>query len=149
MPSKALFFISVLRKVSFLEAAFAAWRDSSPANFVFALKVNRFITHIKRLKNTEDAVEKFITRARILGEKAARQGSLVVGTAVDMTIIDPNREWTVDVTEFTSRGKNTPLDGGRLKGKVMATLPRGTLAYLDESLKLERNVAPRQAQKEC
>ena len=87
--------------------------------------------------------------ARILGEKAARQGSLVVGTAVDMTIIDPNREWTVDVTEFTSRGKNTPLDGGRLKGKVMATLPRGTLAYLDESLKLERNVAPRQAQKEC
>jgi len=51
------------------EAAFANWRDSSPANFTFAVKVNRFITHIKRLKNAEEPVENFITRARILGEK--------------------------------------------------------------------------------
>jgi uncharacterized protein YecE (DUF72 family) len=51
------------------EAAFAAWRDSSPANFTFAVKVSRFITHIKRLKNSEEAVDKFITRAKILGEK--------------------------------------------------------------------------------
>ena len=51
------------------EAAFANWRDSSPANFTFAVKVSRFITHIKRLKNTEESVDKFITRAKILGEK--------------------------------------------------------------------------------
>jgi len=51
------------------EAAFAAWRDSSPADFTFAVKVSRFITHIKRLKDTGEAVEKFITRAIILGEK--------------------------------------------------------------------------------
>ena len=51
------------------ENAFANWRDSSPANFIFAVKVSRFITHIKRLKNTEDAVETFVTRAEILGEK--------------------------------------------------------------------------------
>ncbi len=51
------------------EAAFAHWRDSSPANFIFAVKVSRFITHIKRLKNTEEAVETFTTRAKILGEK--------------------------------------------------------------------------------
>ena len=51
------------------EAAFAAWRDSSPANFTFAVKVSRFITHIKRLKNTQEAVETFMSRARILGEK--------------------------------------------------------------------------------
>jgi len=51
------------------EAAFANWHDSSPADFTFALKVSRFITHIKRLKNTEEAVETFTTRARILGEK--------------------------------------------------------------------------------
>jgi len=87
--------------------------------------------------------------ARILGEKADRQGAMVVGTVVDLTVIDPDREWTVDVSKFVSRGKNTPLNGARLKGKIMATLPRGTLAYLDESLKLERNVAPREAQKEC
>jgi len=51
------------------ESAFAVWRDSSPANFAFAVKVSRFITHIKRLKNTEEAVETFMSRARLLGEK--------------------------------------------------------------------------------
>ncbi len=51
------------------EAAFAAWRDSTPANFTFAVKVSRFITHIKRLKDTGEAVDKFITRAKILGDK--------------------------------------------------------------------------------
>ncbi|MFH1383132.1 MAG: DUF72 domain-containing protein [Chloroflexota bacterium] len=51
------------------EAAFAGWRDSSPADFTFALKVNRFITHIKRLKNTGEAIAKFLDRAKILGKK--------------------------------------------------------------------------------
>ena len=51
------------------EVAFATWRDSSPANFTFAVKVSRFITHIKRLRDTEEAVERFIGRAQILGEK--------------------------------------------------------------------------------
>jgi uncharacterized protein YecE (DUF72 family) len=51
------------------EAAFAAWRDSSPASFAFAVKVSRFITHIKRLKNTQEAIETFISRTRILEGK--------------------------------------------------------------------------------
>ena len=51
------------------EAAFANWRDVSPANFTFAVKVSRFITHIKRLKNVEEAVETFMSRAKILEEK--------------------------------------------------------------------------------
>ena len=51
------------------EAAFATWHDSSPANFTFAVKVSRFITHIKRLRNTEEAVENFVGRAKFLVEK--------------------------------------------------------------------------------
>ena len=51
------------------EAAFANWYHSSPPNFTFAVKVSRFITHIKRLKNSEEPLETFITRAKILGEK--------------------------------------------------------------------------------
>jgi len=51
------------------EEAFARWYDSVPADFVFAVKASRYITHIKRLKNTEEAVETFTTRARILDEK--------------------------------------------------------------------------------
>jgi uncharacterized protein YecE (DUF72 family) len=51
------------------EAAFATWYKSSPANFTFAVKVSRFITHIKRLRNIGDAVERFTARAKILREK--------------------------------------------------------------------------------
>ncbi|MFQ5997296.1 MAG: DUF72 domain-containing protein, partial [Dehalococcoidales bacterium] len=51
------------------EAAFATWHDSSPPGFTFAVKVSRFITHIKRLKNSQEPLQTFITRAKILGEK--------------------------------------------------------------------------------
>jgi len=51
------------------ENAFANWRDSSSAHFAFAVKVSRFITHIKRLKDTGEAVENFITRAQHLEQK--------------------------------------------------------------------------------
>ena len=51
------------------EDAFTNWYNSSPPDFTFAVKVSRFITHIKRLKNTGEAVENFISRARILNEK--------------------------------------------------------------------------------
>ena len=51
------------------ETAFATWHDSSPTNFTYAVKVSRFITHIKRLRNSEEAVDNFISRAKILAEK--------------------------------------------------------------------------------
>ena len=51
------------------ENAFTNWYDSSPADFAFAVKVSRFITHIKRLKNSEEAVDNFVKRAIILDEK--------------------------------------------------------------------------------
>ncbi len=51
------------------ENAFDTWRDSTPADFTFAVKVSRFITHIKRLKAVGEPVERFIARAGILGNK--------------------------------------------------------------------------------
>jgi len=51
------------------EEAFNKWHDSSPAGFTFAVKVSRFITHIKRLKDCDEAVENFMSRAAGLKEK--------------------------------------------------------------------------------
>lgn len=51
------------------EKAFSGWRESSPPDFLFAVKANRFITHIKKLRNTSEALENFLSRARWLGEK--------------------------------------------------------------------------------
>jgi uncharacterized protein YecE (DUF72 family) len=51
------------------ESAFEAWYDFTPADFTFAVKVSRFITHIKRLKAVEEPVARFIARAGTLGDK--------------------------------------------------------------------------------
>ena len=51
------------------EKAFNNWRESSPEGFVFAVKVSRFITHIKKLRNTGEAQDTFLSRARLLGHK--------------------------------------------------------------------------------
>lgn len=51
------------------EAAFTAWRESSPPGFTFAVKVSRFVTHIKRLKGAEEATKTFLSRASLLEGK--------------------------------------------------------------------------------
>jgi uncharacterized protein YecE (DUF72 family) len=51
------------------EEAFTNWYRSSPANFAFAVKVSRFITHIKRLKDSREPLDNFLERAKILSEK--------------------------------------------------------------------------------
>ncbi|UCH42853.1 MAG: DUF72 domain-containing protein [Dehalococcoidales bacterium] len=51
------------------EKAFASWYESSPDGFVFSVKVSRYITHIKRLKDSGEAVDRFVTRAKGLKEK--------------------------------------------------------------------------------
>jgi uncharacterized protein YecE (DUF72 family) len=51
------------------ERAFTNWRESSPDKFVFAVKVSRFITHIKKLRNLGLAVENFLSRANLLEDK--------------------------------------------------------------------------------
>ncbi|MBI3287010.1 MAG: DUF72 domain-containing protein [Chloroflexi bacterium] len=48
-------------------STFRAWSRQAPADFRYAVKGNRFITHIKRLKETEGPVKKFLTRVRLLG----------------------------------------------------------------------------------
>ena len=75
--------------------------------------------------------------SRIIGNKYGRLGTLAVGAPADITIFDPDLEWIVDTKAFASKGKNTPLAGSRLKGKVMATISQGKLAYKDDSVRVE------------
>lgn len=46
---------------------FARWKELAPPGFVFAVKASRFITHIKRLKEVEDALDLFFGRLEPLG----------------------------------------------------------------------------------
>ena len=56
-------------------------------------------------------------------------GTLRRGAAADVAIFDPDLEWTVDPSGFFSMGKNTPLAGVTLKGKVVTTVVAGKIVY--------------------
>ncbi len=67
--------------------------------------------------------------ASILGIQG---GSLSKGMPADITIVDTQREWTVEPEHFASKSVNTPLIGMKLRGKVIATFCNGELAYYEE-----------------
>jgi len=68
-------------------------------------------------------------------------GTLAIGAPADITIFDPALVWVVDTEAFASKGKNTPLAGSALKGKVMATIAQGKLVYKDKAVRLEEKIS--------
>lgn len=56
-------------------------------------------------------------------------GTLKPGAPADVTVFDPDAEWVVDASDFASKGKNTPLDGATLKGRVVATIVAGEVVH--------------------
>lgn len=70
---------------------------------------------------------------KVIGRNG-EQGTLKAGTPANITILDPDQEWIVDSRNFASKGKNTPYDGYKFKGKVMATIANGKIVYIDDSL---------------
>ena len=68
--------------------------------------------------------------AKLLGIPA---GTLAVGTAADIALVDLNREWTVDVDRLHGKSKNTPFKGMTLTGKVVKTFLGGEVVF-DEAL---------------
>lgn len=57
-------------------------------------------------------------------------GRIANGVRADITVIDPDAEFTVDVSAFKSKGKNSLFDGWRLKGKVVKVFVKGEEVYL-------------------
>ncbi|MGW7544361.1 DUF72 domain-containing protein [Streptomyces sp. NPDC054770] len=48
---------------------FASWRDRVPPDFVIAVKASRYLTHIRRLKDPEEPVDRLLTHAAGLGDR--------------------------------------------------------------------------------
>src|SRR4051812_12516913 len=48
-------------------STFARWAERAPKKFLFAVKASRFLTHMKKLKDPEEPLERFFERARELG----------------------------------------------------------------------------------
>jgi dihydroorotase len=61
-------------------------------------------------------------------------GTLKIGSDADITVIDPLKEWTVDVAAFRSKSRNSPFGGWRLKGKTAVTVVGGEIKYKDPEI---------------
>jgi dihydroorotase len=67
-----------------------------------------------------------INPARLLGLAA---GTLSLGAPADVTLIDPEMEWTVDPGSFQSASRNTPFAGWNLKGRALRTIVAGETVW--------------------
>jgi dihydroorotase len=56
-------------------------------------------------------------------------GTLRRGSVADITIFDAGREWTVDASQFRSKGRNSPYVGQTLQGRVMCTIVGGKIVH--------------------
>jgi len=70
----------------------------------------------------------------LIAEKPARiigvdKGTLGVGRQADVTIIDPNSEYKIDVNKFCSKSRNCPYDGWEVRGKVEKTIVSGEIRF--------------------
>jgi dihydroorotase len=71
------------------------------------------------------AIEKLTSApARILG---LNRGTLKIGSDADLTIVDPQNEYTYDVSKSASKSRNTPFAGWKLKGSVEVTIVGGNI----------------------
>lgn len=79
------------------------------------------------------------TLSEIIGKMSAKPaqilgipgGKIKVGESADLTIIDPNHEWVVDADAFYTKGKHTPFNSCKLKGKAVATIVSGNIVMKD------------------
>jgi len=67
-----------------------------------------------------------INPARLLGLEG---GTLSLGALADITLIDPDLEWTVDAGTFQSASRNTPFHGWKLKGRAVRTIVAGKTVW--------------------
>jgi dihydroorotase len=57
------------------------------------------------------------------------KGTLSIGADGDVTIIDPDREWTYDVHQSASKSRNSPFHDRSLTGKAVATIVGGKIVW--------------------
>ncbi len=67
-----------------------------------------------------------------IGRISPGAGALAPGVSGDVVVFDPAERWLVDAANFASRGRNTPLHGQPLTGRVRAVVVGGKLAHTVE-----------------
>ena len=85
------------------------------------------LLHKRKAISINRVIEMFtVEPAKLLKLEA---GTLSIGAKADVTLIDPDLEWTVDALKFNSFSRNTPFDGWKLKGRAVRTIVRGQTVW--------------------
>jgi dihydroorotase len=115
---------SVLEKdVEFAAAAFGL------IGLETSLGLSLKLVHEKVLTMSQLIAKMSTHPARILGVPG---GTLCPGAPGDITLIDPNKEWTVDASQFASKSRNCPFQGWNLRGKAVGTIVDGEIVARGE-----------------
>lgn len=110
------------------------WRDAPSGVIGLETTLGLVLTYLVRpgILTLAQAIEKMtIAPARIFGLDGEGIGSLEPGSPGDVTIIDPNLEWTIDSMKFCSKSRNCPFDGRHLVGKAVLTMVGGRIVAKD------------------
>jgi dihydroorotase len=105
--------------------------DDAPFGIVgLETEVGLFLTLLvhKKVISLSDFIQRISTNpARLLHLQG--KGTLAPGADGDITLLDPDLEWTVDKDQFHSLGRNTPFHGWTLKGRATATIVSGRVVW--------------------
>ena len=106
------------------------------SNLETALASALSLVHNKKLSLNRMIESITSSPALILESSSLKIGRLSKGFSADLTLFDLNTDWLVNADQFVSKGKNSPLHGQKLKGKVIATIYKGQIVYseLNEDL---------------
>lgn len=69
--------------------------------------------------------------ARIAGVGDLHGRPIAPGEPANLTVFDPDVEWTVDPGEFASKSRNSPYAGRRVRGRVRHTMFHGRPVVID------------------
>jgi len=70
------------------------------------------------------------------------KGTLGEGKDADITIFDPNAEYSVDTAQFKSKSKNSPFQDWKVKGRALYTIVKGKIVYSDSDVYYRNSIVP-------
>ena len=85
--------------------------------------------HTKKLSLSDLLAKLTINAARLV---RLNKGTLSIGADADITIFNPDIEWTYHRAESASKSKNSPFDGWKMKGKAVATVVAGKVVWSEQ-----------------
>jgi dihydroorotase len=86
--------------------------------------------HAKRLGLSELIAKYTVAPAKLL---RLDKGTLGVGADADVTVFDPDREWSFEKSATASKSVNSPFYGWPLKGKTAATIVAGNKTWVEQA----------------